>query len=197
MAILKIAQMGEPVLRRRALDVPVEAIAKREIQSLIDDMIETMRDADGAGLAAPQVYQSLRISVIEVRDNPRYPAFAPIPLTVLVNPVLTVRSTMNGNVPAADDSIALYEGCLSVPGIRGRVVRPRAVEVRAFDRNSSPLSFVWEGVPAAVVQHETDHLNATLFVDRADPQTLCFLREYERHVPLGERMVDGAMRERS
>jgi peptide deformylase len=197
MAILKIAQMGEPVLRRRAADVPVEAISSREIQSLIDDMIETMRDADGAGLAAPQVYQSVRISVIEVRDNPRYPAFAPIPLTVLVNPVLTVKSRMNGAQPAPDDCIAMYEGCLSVPGIRGRVVRPRMIEVQAFDRNSSPLSFVWEGVPAAVVQHETDHLNATLFVDRADPETLCFLREYERHVPLGERIVDGAMHERN
>jgi peptide deformylase len=86
----------------------------------------------------------------------------------------------------------MYEGCLSVTGIRGRVRRPRKVRVRALTRVGAPLDFVWEGVAAAVVQHECDHLDGVLFVDRADPKTLTFLREYERHVPLASRIVDGA-----
>lgn len=192
MAIRKIAQLGEPVLRRRADEVPAEAIASREIQSLIDDMIETMHDADGAGIAAPQVYESLRICVLEVHDNPRYPSLGAIELTVLVNPLLTIRSRMNGSEPAEDDYIAMYEGCLSVVGIRGRVVRPRSVEVHALDRHATPVSLAWEGPLAAVIQHEADHLDGKLFVDRADPTTLCFLREYDRHVPFEQRIVDGA-----
>jgi peptide deformylase len=191
MAIRKIAQLGEPVLRRRAAEVPVEAIDSREIQSLVDDMIETMRDAEGAGIAAPQVFESLRICVLEVRSNPRYPSLGAIPLMVLVNPVLTIRSRMNGAEPAGDEFIAMYEGCLSVAGIRGRVVRPRSVEVHALDRFGAPVSFSWEGPTAAVIQHETDHLDGRLFIDRADPKTLCFLREYDRHVPLEQRVVDG------
>jgi peptide deformylase len=84
----------------------------------------------------------------------------------------------------------MYEGCLSVAGVRGKVKRPRRVEVQALDRKGQPLSFTWEGVRAAVVQHETDHLNGVLYVDRADPRSLTFLREYERHVPLAERVMD-------
>lgn len=196
MPIRKIAQLGEPVLRRRAEEVPPDAIQSAPIQSLIDDMIETMRDADGAGIAAPQVYESRRIAVIEVRNNPRYPTFPVIPLMVLINPVVTIQSRMIDAAPAPDDSISMYEGCLSVTGVRGRVVRPRAVAVRALGRDGKPLSFVWQGVPAAVVQHETDHLDGTLFIDRADPKTLCFLREYERHVPPERRVVDSVTVER-
>jgi peptide deformylase len=84
----------------------------------------------------------------------------------------------------------MYEGCLSVSGVRGQVRRPRRVRVQALDRNGEPLAFEWQGIPAAIVQHETDHLNGTLFVDRADPRTLTFLREYERHVPLAARIID-------
>jgi peptide deformylase len=189
MAIRKIARLGEPLLRRRSEPVPAEQIASPRVQALIDDMIETMRDADGAGIAAPQVHEPLRICVIEVSENPRYPSFPAIPLLVLVNPVVEPL------VPAplrTEDTIALYEGCLSVAGIRGLVRRPRKVRVRALDRRGSLLDFEWEGVPAAIVQHETDHLDGVLFVDRADTRTLCFLREYDRHVPAAERLVDGA-----
>lgn len=182
MAIRKIAQMGHPVLRRRSEEVPPAEIASPRIQSLIDDMIETMRDADGAGIAAPQVYESLRISVIEVEGNPRYPDFPGIPLTVLVNPVLE---------PLTNEAIAMYEGCLSVNGIRGRVQRPRRVRVTGLDREGKPVDFVWEGVPAAVVQHECDHLDGVLFVDRADTRSLAFLSEFGRYVPIEERLVDG------
>lgn len=191
MPIRKIAQLGEPVLRRTARELSREDLATPSIRRLIDDMVATMRDADGAGLAAPQIYESLRLVVIEVQRNPRYPNVEAIPLTVLVNPHLTplVASTLPHL--ATEDGISVYEGCLSVPGLRGRVTRPRRVRVEALDANGQMLDFVWEGFPAAVVQHETDHLDGTLFVDRADSKTLTFLREFERHVPPELRVVDG------
>ncbi|HEY3595032.1 MAG TPA: peptide deformylase, partial [Polyangiaceae bacterium] len=189
MAIRKIAQMGEPVLRRKADPIAPSDVGSTFVQTLIDDMIETMHDADGAGLAAPQVYESLQLCVIEVDKNPRYPQFEPIPLTVLINPVVTPLVGTNG-VLAPEDSFQMYEGCLSVPGMRGQVARPRKVRVQALDRAGNALDFVWESFRAVVVQHETDHLNGALYVDRADPKTLTFLREYERNVPLAARILD-------
>lgn len=191
MAIRKIAQMGEPVLRRKADAIDPSEIGSPFVQTLIDDMIETMHDADGAGLAAPQVYVSLQLCVIEVNENPRYPQFESIPLTVLINPVLTplVHIGEDGTL-SAEDSFEMYEGCLSVPGMRGQVVRPRKVRVQALDRTGMPLDFVWQSFRAVVVQHETDHLLGTLYVDRADPKTLTFLREYERFVPPPARIRD-------
>ncbi|HET7542400.1 MAG TPA: peptide deformylase [Polyangiaceae bacterium] len=192
MAIRKIAQMGEPVLRRRAEPIDPRQISSPFIQTLIDDMIETMHDADGAGLAAPQVYESLQLCVIEVDQNPRYPQFEPIPLTVLVNPIVTplVGAGVGSNQLSEEDSFQMYEGCLSVPGMRGLVSRPRKVRVQALDRDGKSLDFVWESFRAVVVQHETDHLLGTLYVDRADPKTLTFLREYERFVPAAARIRD-------
>jgi peptide deformylase len=192
MVIRKIAQLGEPVLR-----VPARRVDEHEIQSpatraLIADMVETMRDADGAGLAAPQVYESLQLCVIELSNNKRYPNLEPIPLTILINPVLTPVIARPMSELPDDESILVYEGCLSVPGLRGRVRRPRKVRVQALDAEGHALDFVWQGFHAAVVQHEVDHLNATLFVDRALPHTLTFLREYERFVAPEARVVDGA-----
>jgi peptide deformylase len=187
-AIRKIAQLGEPLLRERSAPVPLGELGGARLQTLIDDMIETMRDADGAGLAAPQVYESLRLAVIEVKENPRYPAFPPVPLTVLVNPIVTpdVRpAELTGS-----DSVEMFEGCLSVPGVRGRVRRPRRVHVAAHDRNGQPFVLTWEGVRAAIIQHELDHLDGVLFVDRCDPRSLTFLREYERYVPIERRILD-------
>jgi len=188
-AIRKIAQMGEPVLRRKADPIDPKEIASPFIQTLIDDMIETMHDADGAGLAAPQVYESLQLCVIEVDQNPRYPQFESIPLTVLINPIVTPLVGVDGAL-SIEDSFQMYEGCLSVPGMRGQVVRPRKVRVQALDRQGKALDFVWESFRAVVVQHETDHLLGTLYVDRADPKTLTFLREYERFVPASARIRD-------
>ena len=190
MAIRKIAQMGEPVLRRRADLVDPKEIGSSFIQTLIEDMIETMHDADGAGLAAPQVYESLQLCVIEVDKNPRYPQFEPIPLTVLINPIVTPLVGTGAGELSAEDSFQMYEGCLSVPGMRGQVARPRKVRVQALDRAGKALDFVWESFRAVVVQHETDHLFGTLYVDRADPKTLTFLREYERFVPPATRIRD-------
>jgi peptide deformylase len=189
MAILKIAQLGEPLLRRKSAAVDPKLIASAGFQRLIDDMIETMHDADGAGLAAPQVYQSLRLVVMEVEDNPRYPDVPDIPLLVLINPVVTPLVPTTPELAPAD-SISMYEGCLSVNGIRGRVRRPRKVKVTGLDRNGAPLEFIWEGFQACVVQHEVDHLDGVLFVDRADPRTLAFLREFARFVDESERIVD-------
>jgi peptide deformylase len=188
-AIRKIAQMGEPVLRREADPVDPSDIGSPFIQTLIDDMIETMHDADGAGLAAPQVYVSLQLCVIEVNQNPRYPQFEPIPLTVLINPVITPLVGSDGQL-SAEDSFQMYEGCLSVPGMRGQVTRPRKVHVQALDREGKALDFVWESFRAVVVQHETDHLHGTLYVDRAEPKSLTFLREYERFIPPAARFRD-------
>lgn len=183
MALRKIAQLGEPVLRQRARELSLSELASPEIQRLIDDLVETMREADGAGLAAPQVFESVALCVIEVKDNPRYPGVGAIPLTVLVNPRVTPLAS-------EDEVIEVYEGCLSVVGLRGRVRRPRRVRVEAWDRAGQPLAFEWEGFRAAVVQHETDHLLGKLFVDRAAPESLTFLREYERYVPASARVVD-------
>ena len=173
MTILKIAQIGHPVLRQRAREVTREELATPAMQQFIDDLIETMRDASGAGLAAIQVYQPIRIVAIEVTDNPRYPYKPRIPLTVLVNPVLT---------PLGDETFVNNEGCLSVPNLRGDV--PRFVELRcqAWDRHGAEVDVEVRGLGAGTYQHEVDHLDATLFVDRVqDPRTLTTWTEFERY----------------
>lgn len=172
MAIRKIAQIGHPVLRQVAREVGRDELARPETQRFIDDLIETMHDADGAGLAAIQVYEPIRICAIEVRNNPRYPYKPPIPLTVLVNPVLT---------PVGDEQFDNYEGCLSVPNLRGMVKRAVHVRVRAWDRNGKPIDEVVHGLKAGTYQHEVDHLDGKLFVDRADPGTFTTWTEFERH----------------
>ena len=181
--------MGEPVLREVARPLEPEEILSPMVQSLVDDMIDTMRDADGAGIAAPQVYESIRVCIMEIGRNPRYPTMPALPLTVLVNPVVTPL-VPNPSAPADHDSVVMYEGCLSVAGIRGMVRRPRHVRVKALDRAGAPFELVLEGPLASVIQHECDHLDGILYVDRADPRSLTFLREYERHVPLAERVRD-------
>lgn len=191
MAIRKIAQLGEPVLRQEARPLSKAELLSPETQRFIDDMIDTMRDADGAGLAAPQVYESVQLVVIELASARRYPDVERIPLLVLANPVVTPL-VGQGGVLADQDAITVYEGCLSVTGMRGRVRRPRKVRVQALDRQGNPLDFEWEGFRAAVVQHEVDHLRGTLFIDRASPKSLTFLREYERYVSPEQRVLDGA-----
>jgi peptide deformylase len=173
MAIRKIAQIGHPVLRQVARDVDREELGKSETQRFIDDLVETMRDADGAGLAAIQVYEPIRICVIEVRgSNPRYPYKPVIPLTVLVNPVLT---------PVDDETFDNYEGCLSVPNLRGMVKRHVHVRVQGWDRDGKPIDEVVHGLKAGTYQHEVDHLHGKLFVDRADPSTFTTWTEFDRH----------------
>ncbi|HEY8377984.1 MAG TPA: peptide deformylase, partial [Nannocystis sp.] len=159
MSILKIAQIGHPVLRQRAREVGREELLTPAFQGFIDALIETMRDAHGAGLAANQVHEPVRVCVIEVGDNPRYPYKPKIPLTILVNPRLT---------PIGDARFDNYEGCLSVPDLRGVVRRHAEVRVEAWDRHGNPIDRVVRGVTAGTFQHECDHLDGVLFVDRVE-----------------------------
>ncbi|HEX4334804.1 MAG TPA: peptide deformylase [Polyangiaceae bacterium] len=190
MAIRKIAQMGEPVLRNETRELELEELASPEVQRLIDDMIETMHDAGGVGIAAPQVYEPIRLCVMELGKNARYPDLPELPITVLVNPVVEFLVD-NPEQPAPEDTVTMYEGCLSVQGIRGKVKRPRKVRVLAVGRRGEPIEMLLEGPLASVVQHETDHLHGVLFIDRAEPKSLTFLREYDRHVPPADRVHDG------
>ena len=160
--ILSIAQVGHPVLREPTAELSAQTLQSPEMQQFIDDLIATMRAANGAGLAANQVYQSLRICAIEVRDNPRYPYRPNIPLTVLVNPVLT---------PVGDDMFENYEGCLSVPNLRGKVQRHCEIDVSALDRHGNPIDDRVKGMTAATYQHEVDHLLGKLFLDRVEDST--------------------------
>jgi peptide deformylase len=171
--VREIVSIGDPVLRTRAREVAPEELRSPEVQRLIDDLIETKRAANGAGLAANQVGETLRIAVAEVDGtNPRYPYKPPIPLTVMVNPTIE---------PAADDVMEINEGCLSVPGLRGYLERHARVRVRYLDRDGKERDEMKRGLTAGTFQHEIDHLDGVLFVDRVDPRTLASWEQYERH----------------
>ncbi len=176
--ILKVARLGHPVLRQVAEPVPPDQIATPQIQQFIDDLIETMYEYDGAGLAAPQVHVSQQIVVMEVGRNPRYPHAPEIPLTVYINPEITSLT---------EDMDEDWEGCLSVPGLRGRVPRYVKIRVRAYNRQGQRLDFIAEGFHARVIQHECDHLWGKLYIDRIrDTTSLMFLEEFMKY-HLGER----------
>ena len=168
-----IVEIGHPVLRQRAREVTPEELRSDKVQRLIDDMVETMRAADGAGLAANQVAETLRIAVVEVRPgNPRYPYKPPVPLTVIVNPSIE---------PLGDDMERINEGCLSVPNLRGEVPRYLSIRLRYTDRDGVEHEEVRRGLTAGTFQHELDHLDGVLFLDRVeDPATLSTWGEFER-----------------
>lgn len=173
MAIRKIAAIGHPVLRQPSRPLSREELLSSAMQTLIDDLVETMHDADGAGLAAPQIYEPVQICALEVKDNPRYPYKPKIPLTVLVNPVLT---------PLGEETFDNYEGCLSVPNLRGLVPRYLRLRVQAWDRHGAALDYETQGITAGTYQHEVDHLQGVLFVDRVqDTKSLCTWQEFERY----------------
>lgn len=173
MTLLKIAQLGHPVLRQRARELSREELRAEDMQRFIDDLVETMRDANGAGLAAIQVHRPVRIFAVEVKDNPRYPYKPNIPLTIVVNPVIT---------PLSDERFDNNEGCLSVPNLRGTVERFAEVRVTGWDREGEPFDRVQRGLSAGTFQHETDHLDGTVFVDRVkDPRSLSTWAEFDRY----------------
>jgi peptide deformylase len=173
MSILKVARLGNPILRTATKPVPVEQLTSASIQKLIGDMVETMREYDGVGLAGNQVHEPKQIAVLEVADNPRYPEKPWVPLTVLVNP--RVR-------PLAEELEDDWEGCLSIPDLRGKVPRYKSIEVQACNGEGKELRFVATGFHARVIQHEWDHLNGKVFVDRMrDFSTLSFLSEFMRY----------------
>ncbi len=173
MSLREIVEIGHPVLRERAREVTADELRSERVQRLIDDMIDTMRSADGAGLAANQVAETVRIAVVEVRPgNPRYPYKPPVPLTVIVNPVIE---------PLDDEIEQINEGCLSVPNLRGEVPRYVNVRLRYTDREGAEHEEVRRGLTAGTFQHELDHLDGVLFVDRvSDPATLTTWDGFER-----------------
>ena len=172
MAILKVARLGHPGLRKIAAPLSVTEIQTAPIQRLIDDMIETMKEYNGVGLAADQVHESKQIAVLEVADNPRYPEKPPVPLTVLINPQIA---------PLSEETEDDWEGCLSIPDLRGRVPRFKSIRVQALDRNGREVSFAAYDFHARVIQHEWDHLNGKVYLDRMrDLSSLAFLTEFAR-----------------
>jgi peptide deformylase len=167
----EIVAIGHPALREPARRLAPEEIGSPEVQALIDDLIDTKRAANGAGLAANQVGELLAVAVVEVEpNNPRYPYKPPIPLTVIVNPEVE---------PIGEETIAVNEGCLSVPGLRGELPRFAAIRVSYLDRDGAEHTEERRGLTAGTFQHEVDHLNGILFVDRADPTSLATWEEYE------------------
>lgn len=171
MAILKIAQLGHPVLRQPAAPVPKELIGTPGLEQFIEDMIETVREYDGVGLAAPQVHEPVQLIIIESRGE--RPGREPIPLTVLLNPRLQETS---------EEVASDWEGCLSVGDLRGLVPRSIRVVVEALDRDGQPVTLKAEGLFARVLQHEIDHLHGVVFLDRMeDFRALAFSREFARY----------------
>ena len=171
MSILKIARMGHPVLRQIARKVDPSEIKSPAFQKLVDDLIETMREYEGIGLAAPQVHEGVRLAIIGIEDGRGDDSS--IRILPVVNPVIT---------PVGTQTAEGWEGCLSLPKLRGRVVRPDRIQVKALDRRGSKIEIDREGYPARVAQHEIDHLEGVLFIDRMKTlETLTFLDEYSKY----------------
>lgn len=174
MAIRKIAVMGHPVLRQVAAPVPVEEIQTPEFQELIQDMVDTMHEYDGRGLAAPQIHISKQILVMIWDFEPKGKPY----LLCLINPVIK---------PVTQETSAYWEGCLSLPGLRGKVVRPNKVTVTALNQKGEKLSFTADGFAATVIQHECDHLLGKLYIDRmTNLAELAFSKEFARYHSNGE-----------
>jgi peptide deformylase len=171
LAILKVAQMGHPVLRRVADPIDPEHILSPGVQGLIQDMLDTVNEYDGLGLAAPQVHYSVRLVLLTIGEE----------LRVIINPVIT---------PLTEETRRTYEGCLSVEGMRAAVERCARVRLEAWDEQAQRVDEVLEDMDAVVVQHECDHLDGVLYIDRCDTTTLAFLPEYRRYGPLDEFFAD-------
>ncbi|HEV8578141.1 MAG TPA: peptide deformylase [Thermoanaerobaculia bacterium] len=168
MPVHPIVRLGHPALRTPAQAIAPERIGTPEIQSLIDDMVETMHEANGVGLAAPQVGLELQLFVYQAAGPPE------IPLHVVINPMIR---------PQSGELIYDWEGCLSIPDLRGLVPRHPAVRVQGLDREGRPLDYQVSGFEARIVQHEFDHLNGVIFLDRMrDLHSLAFLEEWEHYM---------------
>ena len=163
MSIRKIATLGHPILRQVAQEVPVTEIDSDIIQRIILDLLDTVEDANGAGLAAPQIHESLRIVVLKLDLD----AFE-----IWINPIIT---------PLTEEYMMTFEGCLSVPDLRGAVIRPQKIHVSYYNEKGQRLERDIEGYSAVVAQHECDHLDGVIYVDKTEPGTLCFLKEYKKY----------------
>ena len=168
-----IAQIGHPILRNKTKDIPINEIKSENTQKIIEKMIKTMRKHNGAGLAANQIYEPIRICIIEVLDNPRYKHLNSIPLKILINPKVIIKkdtATFNS-----------YEGCLSVPGVYEEVKRFEKITLEYQDLEGEKHSLEAEALESICLQHELDHLNGTLYVDKiADPELFAFEEEYRK-----------------
>jgi peptide deformylase len=173
MAVLKVAKLGNPILRQISKQVNLKELTDQqgELQEFIDDMIDTMREEDGVGLAAPQVNRSQQIVVLEYENNERYPDESSIPLTVFVNPVLS---------DYGEEKVLGWESCLSLVDFRGLVPRSTSVTLKAYDRDGDRIEKRATGFEAVVLQHEIDHLNGKVFLDRMEDLTkLAYQEEFE------------------
>ncbi len=171
---MEICTIGDPRLRQKTLELTREQLRSSAIQDLIDALIATMRSAHGAGIAAPQVGEPWRIFVVEVNQNPRYPYKPPIPLTVVVNPEIYYEKSLGTHF--------VYEGCLSVPNMRGKVQRYLGVRLKGWDRYGQIYEQEYRGLSAATIQHEYDHLNGVMFIDKVeDVQTLSDWDNYDKY----------------
>jgi len=183
MARLKVARLGHPILREIAAPVDLNELKNPDsgIHTLVKDMVETMHHEGGVGLAAPQVARSIQVVVLEYAENERYPGHEPIPLTALINPVITHYS---------EETQAGWESCLSLSDFRGKVVRSQSVTVEAWNLEGENQVIHAEGFLAVVLQHEIDHLNGKLFIDRMDDLTqLAYQEEFDTYW-VGEKTVD-------
>ena len=169
-----IAQIGHPILRKKTKDIPINEIKSENTQKIIEKMIKTMRKHNGAGLAANQIYEPIRICIIEVLDNPRYKHLNTIPLKVLINPKVVIKkdsATFNS-----------YEGCLSVPNLRGKVKRYNTINVTYYTKDAKKITEDIKGLESIVYQHEIDHLDGYLFTDKVeDNSTLVTYENYQKY----------------
>ena len=169
-----IAQIGHPILRNKTKDIPINEIKSESTQKIIEKMIKTMRMHNGAGLAANQIYEPIRICIIEVLDNPRYKHLNTIPLKVLINPKVIIKkdtATFNS-----------YEGCLSVPNFRGKVKRYNTINITYYNMNAKKITEDIKGLESIVYQHEIDHLDGYLFTDKVeDNSTLVTYENYQKY----------------
>lgn len=169
--IRDIVQIGHPALREVASPLAVDEITSQQTQQVLKDLLETLHAANGAGIAAPQLAIPLRVFLVEVRDNPRYPFRPRYPLTYVINPEITFLTK---------DRFPHYEGCLSIPQLRGIVPRCPEIRVQGLGHDGAPLDFEVRGISAGVFQHEYDHLEGILFTDRVeDTKSYCTVDEFQ------------------
>ncbi len=175
MAVRKIIRMGHPTLRQVARPLTSEEIHSEALVRLVDDMIDTLHDYGGIGLAAPQINEPVRLAIIEIDGGPsRYGEIPSLPLTVFINPEVQILNP---------EPAGYWEGCLSVPGMRGFVERPQHVRVNALDQQGAPLTLELSGFLATVLQHEFDHLDGKLYIDHIkDTSLLAFDEEFQRYM---------------
>lgn len=169
-----IAQIGHPILRNKTKDIPINEIKSENTKKIIEKMIKTMRMHNGAGLAANQIYEPISICIVEVLDNPRYKHLNTIPLKVLINPKVIIKkdtATFNS-----------YEGCLSVPNLRGKVKRYNTINVTYYTMDAKKITEDIKGLESIVYQHEIDHLDGYLFTDKVeDNSTLVTYENYQKY----------------